>query len=241
MGAEQEFRGRDGGNDVVNVRHAPRGGATACHAVSAHQAATSGTGTAIHAVSDNTETAPIVARGAGDLINLQDTNGVSRFRVGQTGALTVGDVVGVARTVYKTADEQVTSSATVQDDDHLTLTVVAGGVYAFEGCLLFDSADANADLRLTFVGPSGATGWWAPVAITLGNADGSGSVRLTKFDLAAESTMGAISGGSLALPRGYLAVSATAGSFKLQWAQASSSGTAVTVRAGSWLRLHRMA
>lgn len=151
------------------------------------------------------------------------------------------DGVGGSRTVYKTADESVTSSITVQDDNHLTLAVAASGVYAFDGCLLFDSADVNADLRLTFTGPSGASGWWAPVAITLGNADGTGNARLTKFDLAGESTVGTISGGSIARPCGYLAVSSTAGTFKLQWAQASSSATAVTVRAGSWLRLHRMA
>lgn len=152
-----------------------------------------------------------------------------------------GDVVGRARAVYKGADEQVVSSTVVQDDDHLTLTVVANGVYAFDACLLFDSTDVNADLSLTFAGPAGATGWWSPAAITLSNPDGTGSIRLTKFDLGGVSGIGAIAAGSLAVPRGYLAVGATAGSLKLQWAQSTSSATAVTMRTGSWLRAHRIA
>lgn len=152
-----------------------------------------------------------------------------------------GDAVGGYRMAYKAADEQVDTSTAVQDDNHLTLTVAASGIYTFDGCLLFDSADANADFKLTFAGPTGATGWWAPVAITLGNADGSGSTRLTKFDLASESTVGAISGGSLALPSGYVAVGATAGSLTLRWAQASSSATPTVLRQGSWLRAHRVA
>lgn len=155
----------------------------------------------------------------------------------------VGDVVGRPRVVRKTADESVTSSTTLQDDDHLTLSVVANGVYAFDATLLFDCADAVnlGDFRMTFVGPAGSSGWWAPGGITLSSSDGSGGIRLTKYDLGTAQGIGAVSGGSLAISSGYLAVGGTAGTLKLQWAQENASASPTFLRTGSWLRLHRIA
>lgn len=153
----------------------------------------------------------------------------------------VGDVVGRPRVVRKTADESVTSSTTLQDDDHLTLSVVANGVYAFDGCMLFDCADANTELKLTFTVPAGSSGWWAPGGITNSSADGSGGIRLSKFDLGVDSSSGAVSSGALVIPHGYIAVGGTAGSFTFQWAQLFSNASPVFVRTGSWLRLHRIA
>lgn len=164
-----------------------------------------------------------------------NTAAEARARLG----ISTEDAVGITRYAYKGSDETVTSSTTPQDDDHLTLTVAAGGVYAIQACLEL-TADPAGDILLTFAAPSGSTGGWTPTGVTLSTADGTGSIRLTRFAFGATSSLGVTAAGLYVLPSGNLIVSTTAGSLTLQWAQAASNATATTVKAGSWLSLRRM-
>lgn len=150
------------------------------------------------------------------------------------------DIVGNTRAAYKAVDEPVTSNQTPQDDDHLTLSVVAHGVYSVEACLEV-TADPAGDVVMTFAAPSGSSGGWTPVGVTLSTTDGTGSIRLTKFAFGSTSSMGVTAAGLFILPRGNLIVGDTAGSLTLQWAQAASNATATTIKAGSWLRMRRLA
>lgn len=236
----ETIRSTDPETSALTVRHAPSTRRTDCHAASVTQAATSGRGAGLHVASDNADAAAMVVRGPGALTSLRNAAGDTVFEVGQTGAVTVGDVVGHTRSVYKTGDETVTASTTPQDDDHLTLTVTAGGIYSVEASLEL-TADPAGDILLTLAAPSGSSGGWTPVGVTLSTADGTGSIRLTKFAYGATSSMGVTAAGLFILPKGNLIVGDTAGSLTLQWAQAASSATPTTIKAGSWLRLRRMA
>jgi hypothetical protein len=142
----------------------------------------------------------------------------------------------------KTADETVTNSTTVQDDDQLTAAVAASSTYLVEAFLIYDG-DTTGDFRLTFAGPTGATMDWTPNGLATSQATGVGSMKLGRLPIANEDTLGASGSGvkAVAMPRGILTTSSTAGNLTLRWAQATASATATTVFANSWLRLTKIA
>ncbi|MFE2544820.1 hypothetical protein [Actinacidiphila glaucinigra] len=150
-----------------------------------------------------------------------------------------GDVVGRTRAVHKTADEQVTSATALQDDDHLALTVAANAVYALDMYVDAD-ADPNADITLGWSAPAGATMSWTEGGISAGNGNNIGSIKLSRLDVATSSGIGLLATGTAAMPRGVVRTGGTAGTLRLRWAQTVLSGTPTILRAGSWLRLHRI-
>ena len=241
--AAQSFVSHDETSDGVEVRYQPGRGArqpSNSNALVVMNLGIAGNGSALFVKSDNATTPAAIVQGAGDLLDLRDGDGVSVYRVGQDGTLTVGDVVGAARTVYKTDDESVTSSTTVQDDDHLTLTMTTDAVYALDTFLDVEG-DADGDFKLTFTGPSGASGSWTPDGISLGNSNNIGQIKRGRNGFGDTDSVGILPDGTIVTPRGQITTSSTAGSLTLQWAQNSSNETATTLKTGSWLRLHRMA
>ncbi|MFD5938262.1 hypothetical protein [Streptomyces griseus] len=158
---------------------------------------------------------------------------------GPPGIPPTGDLPGVTRTVDKPLDEQLVSSIIVQADDHLSIPVTAGGRYAVDACLIV-SGDPAADLLLTLAAPPGSSGHWTPGAITLGVSDGTGSIRLTRYDLGQSIGVGITAAGLIVAPLGTVTAGSD-GAVSVQWAQAVASATATVLRAGSWLRLTRVA
>lgn len=155
---------------------------------------------------------------------------------GPPGTPPTGDAVGVTRTVDRLSDASITSTV-LQADDQLTLPVTAGGRYAVDACLIA-TGDPAADLLLTLAAPPGSTGSWTPGAITLGVSDGTGSIRLTRYDLGQSIGVGITAAGLIVAPLGTVTAGAD-GSLTLQRAQAVASVTPTVLRAGSWLRLTR--
>ncbi|MFD8667095.1 hypothetical protein ACFV1U_17080 [Streptomyces microflavus] len=158
---------------------------------------------------------------------------------GPAGVPPTGDVVGVTRVVDKAADEQIPASTTLQDDDHLTFPVTAGGRYAISAVLSVDG-DPAADLLLTITAPPGSTGFWTPGAITLGVSDGTGSIRLTRYLPGQAIGVGVTAAGLVVRPDGSITAGAN-GFITVQWAQVAPSATPTVVRTGSRLELTRMA
>lgn len=158
---------------------------------------------------------------------------------GPAGVPPTGDQVGVTRTVDKPTDEPVPASTVLQDDDHLTVSVTAGGRYAIAAMLAVDG-DPAADLLLTLAAPPGSTGYWTPGAITLGVSDGTGSIRLTRYAPGTSIGVGITAAGLIVAPLSSITVGAN-GNITVQWAQNVSSGTPTILRAGSWLRVTRTA
>lgn len=149
---------------------------------------------------------------------------------------------------YKTADESVTSSAALQNDDHLTLSVEANAIYTMTLFIEY-IAGTTGDLQYAFTYPANAsvTHGVAGLDITATGSSGAAAVpnfsgpgRDTSTPTSARNLGGA--GGSFAhaFMMGLLEVGVTAGSLTLQWAQAVSDGTATTLKQGSWMKLDRI-
>jgi hypothetical protein len=154
---------------------------------------------------------------------------------------------GNSQFVYKTADETVSASATVQDDDHLTgLTVVNGGIYTFEALLIVVHSTDAADIKVAFAYPSGSLCSFGGsgannAALTGSGTSGSGEyiARQANSGTSSSATPFAGSTNPVATTIRGLLVAAGSGTFKMQWAQNAAGGT-TTLKAYSWLSLvHR--
>lgn len=143
--------------------------------------------------------------------------------------------------VRRTADHAgITSSTTLADDGVLQLAVAANSVYVLQAMIVY-TASAAGDIKLGWSGPSGATLTWTPCGLTTTTSASAGSVRLPSKTISDTDIPGAVDVSTpvTALPTGLLVVGATAGTFKLQWAQGTSDATATVVKAGSYLMLTR--
>lgn len=144
--------------------------------------------------------------------------------------------------VRKTADQSVTSSTTLVDDNQLLLSVAANAVYEMRMFIIYTAASAG-DLNMTFTGPASATLDW-----NVGGLSGTSGTSPDGVTWWGANTIGgndSVNGGGatsmVARPVGILITAGTSGTFKMRWAQAASSGTATTVKTGSVMILQRVA
>jgi hypothetical protein len=135
-------------------------------------------------------------------------------------------------TAVKEADESVTSSTTLQDDDDLQVTLEADSFYKLEAFVFAFSASTTPDFKYLFVASDGS---WSGLRFDLnGTQDIDDSFPALNLNLSAGTaeilriTVSVQTGGS-------------GGVFKLQWAQNISNGTATTVKAGSFMRAEKLA
>lgn len=145
----------------------------------------------------------------------------------------------------KTADESVTSSTTLQNDDHLFYTIGAAGTYLIDAWLIGTSAaNAAGDIQVGFSFP---TGTLAFSGIGPDPALASGTLGQTNWAGIASATSGTsafgwgLSTSALGLViRGSFIATGT-GTLRLMWAQLSSSASASTLKAGSYMRVQQVA
>lgn len=159
-----------------------------------------------------------------------------------TGTTTVnGQPVGQNLFAKKTANEVVNNSASMQDDDHLTVTVAANAVYELTALLIYDGT-TTADLKAGFTGPSGATLDWVTHSLDATAGSGTTAVKMTAQTISGTPSFGSIGAGSKVVGRvsGLLTVASTGGTFKVQWAQNTAEATDTTMYAGSYLSLRRI-
>ncbi|WP_157251132.1 hypothetical protein [Nonomuraea typhae] len=140
----------------------------------------------------------------------------------------------------KTSTESVTSSTTLQDDNDLFMTLSASTNYWLDGILITDGA-VGGDFKLQFVLPSGWIRWIANGPVSGATATVTDTDRNWKVT-ATSTVMGTIASGTSSIVHvaGILRIGTSGGTFKLQWAQGTSSGTATRVFANSFLRCTRM-
>lgn len=141
----------------------------------------------------------------------------------------------------KSANESVTSSITLQNDDHLFAPVTANTDYWVWCVIFYAGPTTNGDLQLKWSAPSGATFDW--ISDGIGSAATSSVTTLSRNaqGLANTPAPGTITGTDIcALVKGILRIGGTAGTLQLQWAQLASSATAVTVYADSTLIVRRL-
>ncbi len=140
---------------------------------------------------------------------------------------------------YKGADESVTSSTALQNDDALYLALNPDAVYFFACMLDYEGgAQGSSDLKFAWAGPSGFTMAYGLLAITPGGGSSAGYLRGP-----AGASCGTTGTGNRwsALMTGSLTTGGSPGTLQLQWAQNTSSGTATVVHAGSVLAAWQIA
>lgn len=146
--------------------------------------------------------------------------------------------------VRKTADESVTSSTTLQADDHLTKAVEASKTY-FVRARIYYTASVAGDIKILWTAPAGATFEWDSVASPTFGVGGDTSALQSgsglKRALGDTVSYGGVVTGAAINVEGFLTVAGTAGNFALTWAQNTSDGTATTVQAGSRILLQEVA
>lgn len=155
----------------------------------------------------------------------------------------VSDFDALGITAWKTADETVTSSTTVQNDDQLFLPVAANAKYKLTSHIFYSGgASPIGDLKLKWTGPTGAVLQWANYGV---NTSALTSHNVVVEALAAASPRAVGTNGAGAwmscCPGGTLTTASTSGNLTLQWAQNSSSATGTIVYAGSEITLVRVA
>ena len=136
---------------------------------------------------------------------------------------------------YKTANESVTSSTTLQNDDHLLFAVAANEVWVARFYLIGNAATTG-DVKIAWTVPAGATLLWNAHGLGEGVTSIEGAHKFAgSSSSGAAQTFGG-SGFTFGIHGSiYVANGSTAGNVQLQWAQGTSSGTATTMFAGSHL------
>ena len=138
------------------------------------------------------------------------------------------------RTVIKTADESVTSSTTLQDDDHLTMSIGGdespAGHYLVVIDYLYD-ADTTPDIKTTISTPAGTTGYYCE------DASGIGGVCVSLGTTVHQNSFG--------IPynmrtTAFIETDGTSGSVIFQWAQQTSNALSTSVLEGSLMSITRL-
>lgn len=179
-------------------------------------------------------------------------NGVKQAEISTAGlAVATGlSVGGATETVkgspsaYKTSDETVTSSTTLQDDDALTVAVVASGNYRCTAKLFATAGAISGGIKVALGSVAGggatATGVKGQVRVTDDTTGAMVAVAGARFT-ALNSAIGA----AFTTGTSYVEINAAirvngAGNLKITWAQNSSSADATTVSADSTFVCNRI-
>jgi hypothetical protein len=149
-------------------------------------------------------------------------------------------------TKRKTADESIASSTVLQDDDHLTFAIAANEEWVAEYYISVGSALSTTSLKIAIATPSGAT---QLLTVALETSDTTASVN-GRSDFTNSSGTDALNAGPSAFTPAqscsaraglWVLNGATPGNVTLQWAQQTSSVTALTFRKGSYMKATRIA
>lgn len=146
--------------------------------------------------------------------------------------------------VRKIADESVTSSVTLQNDDVLAFSVTAGKNYYFEIVLLTTCGSSAIDMKVAFTFPAGKIAY-AVMGMDPAVASGFiGSGTWIGSDDSVTSGGNVIAVGipaSTTPSAGFVKITGqftctTSGTVQLQWCQNTSTATALVVKSGSFLK-----
>jgi hypothetical protein len=130
--------------------------------------------------------------------------------------------------VRKSANEPVTSTTVLQNDDHLVYTMTANHTWAFKLVVSASHADGAVGLKSQFTGPASST--WSGLLYTH-----AGGIAAFSQATAPADTAGVPAAGRVCIYDGIVTCGATAGNFQYQWTQAANSGTPLIVATNSYL------
>ena len=141
----------------------------------------------------------------------------------------------------KTADESVVSSTTLQDDDHLTFPVAANEEWIVTFYLDAANNLNTTGITLSTTFPAGGTGSTRAIATGQANPLSAkfGNNSADPLNYATADTIGQTH--AAITIHCWILNGATPGNYTLQFAQSTSSATAVTLRKGSYMLATRVA
>ena len=150
-------------------------------------------------------------------------------------------VNGVLRLI-KTADESVTTSTTLQDDDALKFLMGANETWVFDVVGFWGAGSTGPDIKVGLNGPGTPTLLRAQIQHYNGPGQtpaGAGGI-LTSYGTSEAVDISSGPPDTLFTLKGTVINGSTPGNLVVQWAQRVSSATATTVKAGSFLVAHRI-
>lgn len=149
--------------------------------------------------------------------------------------------------VYKSADESINTSTVLQNDDALLWSVAANERWHFK-ILIYatDASNGVADMKIGWSVPASTTMAWASYFAPSGAYSGfqpviTTSVPVAVFTESTSHSFGTFNGNFMLIYEGVVFVSSTAGTVNFKWAQNTSNGSNLTVKAGSFLELVKLA
>ncbi|MFD1055428.1 hypothetical protein [Terrabacter terrigena] len=140
----------------------------------------------------------------------------------------------------KTSNFSQASTVTIVDDNHLFATVAANSVYQFQSLLKYTSASATPGITYAWQGPAGATLSYRTIGLVVG-ATSQSNIATVPSSLGSTVSLGTLAGATEYIDmHGLLVVGGTGGTFKLQWAQQTSSATQTSLLQDSFFVLRRI-
>jgi hypothetical protein len=136
---------------------------------------------------------------------------------------------GPELSVRKASNETVTNSTTLQDDNHLGVTLGTSTTYIIDAVIFASSTSAVPDLKIAFAVPSGST-------MALGYTGGPISATLLTSEAASEDISMLANTPTWVHVSGTVTTAGTGGDLQLKWAQNTSDAAGTTVLRGSYLR-----
>lgn len=181
-------------------------------------------------VSASTRDSAVTSPVAGALYHLSEDDTYCSYTSASTWKFVAGPP-----TAYKTADEVVNASTTLQNDNHLAVTVAANAFYEGELYIAY-TANASAGLKVDFTAPASATMRCSAYLVVV-----SGTTIWGTSNALGSVTGITATGAQLPYTNKFtLETSSTAGTLQFRWAQNASHASDLTVHKGSYLRLRRI-
>ena len=183
----------------------------------------------------NITTIKAQAQAADITYSLPATQGVSNSYLQNDGSgnLSWGNgATGSVSFIQKTADESVTNSSILQDDDFFIFTLAANRTYTISA-LINASCSNVGGIDVKFVAPAGSSEFMYSFV----NKSGSDEITyitspITTYQIASSTV---IAGTNVIVISGTVTTAGTGGTFKMQWAQNTADGTPSTFYSGSYM------
>jgi hypothetical protein len=162
-------------------------------------------------------------------LGASDSGSTSRTTI-NTNFTNLNDQVKI---IYKSADETVNNSTTLQDDDHLSFSIAANEAWAFHLCLFYRAA-TTPDVKYALTVPASAT--YQLFSVQQFQAVGDGAAITTAV---ANGSGASVTEGEMA--SGVVVNGANAGTVQLQWAQNTANASNTKVLQGSYIIATKLA
>jgi Concanavalin A-like lectin/glucanases superfamily len=169
------------------------------------------------------------ALSATDVANLYNNGSGLPYEVSAGGTATT-----TLLAVRKRANESVTSSTALQDDNALSLALEPSTDYIVDAFVVATTTSKKPDLKLAFTAPSGSDLLLGYLANTGAAVTGGGILESSGSE--SDKVLLSPTESTVVHVVGTITTGANSGAFTLQWAQNASDSAGVTVRKGSYLK-----